>query len=143
MFHLLRHHGYDENHIIVVTEDDIFGKGLFGEKTTEKVVKRLTAKEDVNLYEEIPSHYRLSDITQQDILDIIAGKKSERLPYVIESNEEDNVLIYWSGHGTKDGSLLWHGKDSPDIESSRKGLFDASMMTTALNSMRSNIFTKR
>lgn len=111
MFHLLRHHGYAKDHIIVVTEDDIFDAKLFKDFPEDSVVIR-TNEPTVNLYERIEAHYKLSDITQQDIIDIITGKESERLPHVIKSTDADNILIYWSGHGNPEGELRWDGKDS-------------------------------
>lgn len=112
MFHLLRGHGYQDDHIIVITEDDIFGHQLYGESPDEKVVKRSHDAGEVNLYEHIPSHYCLSDLSQQDVCDIITGVRSDRLPYVIDADEQDNVFIYWSGHGNVAGELRWDGQNS-------------------------------
>lgn len=112
MFHLLRHHGYAEDHIIVVTEDDIFEPKIFTDFPENNVVIHPNDS-TVNLYEDIgKAHYKLSDITQQDIIDIITGKESKHLPRVIKSTDADNILIYWSGHGNPEGELRWDGKDS-------------------------------
>ncbi len=135
VYHMLRNNGYKKDHIIVVTEDDIFEVQLYPEYGNERVVKRSHNESDENLYEEIPSHYRLSDITQFDLIDIISGKKSERLPYVIESTDKDNVFIYWSGHGNSKGELRWDGKDAEqDTPYSQK--FIPDHMHNALNRMR-------
>ena len=135
VYHMLRNHGYEKNHIIVVTEDDIFKVQLYPEYGDQKVVKRGPGESDENLHETIPSHYQLSNITQNDLIDIISGNKSERLPYVIESTDHDNVFIYWSGHGNSKGQLRWDGKDSEaGGEYSQK--FTPDHMHNALNRMR-------
>lgn len=134
VYHMLRNHGYKDDHIIVVTEDDIFNVQLYPEYGEQRVVKRAHSKFEENLYENISSHYKLSDITQNDLIDIISGNKSERLPYVIESTDKDNVFIYWSGHGNSKGQLRWDGKDSE--KGSYSGKFIPDHMHNALNRMR-------
>lgn len=135
VYHMLRNHGYAKNHIIVVTEDDIFNIQLYPECGTQRVVKRGPSESDENLYEKIDSHYQLSDITQSDLIDIISGKKSERLPHVIESTDRDNVFIYWSGHGNTKGELRWDGKDS-EAGTVYSQKFTPDHMHNALNRMR-------
>lgn len=134
MYHLLRHHGYADDHIIVVTEDDIFEVKLFKDFPGDRVVIRPHDPEPVNLYDSISPHYRLSDITQQDIIDIIAGKQSAHLPKVIQSTDADNVLIYWSGHGNSEGELRWDGKDS-EAGTGLSHKFAPVHMQTALTEM--------
>lgn len=131
MYHLLKGHGYDDKHIIVITEDDIFGHQLYGEGPDENVVKRSHDADAVNLYSDIPTHYKLSDISQADIVAILNGWKSEHLPKVILAQEEDNIFIYWSGHGNSAGNLRWDGKNSNEF-GEMPGLFTPSVMNTAL-----------
>lgn len=138
MYNLLRNRGYEKNHIIVVTEDDIFGHGLFGESAGEKVVKAPRAADNVNLYEAVEAHYKLSDLTQQDIIDIMAGKESEKLPYVIKSTSSDNVFVYWSSHGEKEGFLRWDGQGDPGVKRSGKCKFTSDMLSQAFKSMEKN-----
>jgi len=138
MYHLLRNHGYDENHIIVVTEDDIFGHGLFDEAADEKVVKFLSNDKETNLYEDIKAHYKTSKLTQQDIIDIITGNRERNsdLQYVIESTEHDNIFVYWSGHGKKGGILRWDGANDADLARKDQGYFYPKMLYSAFDSMK-------
>lgn len=49
----------------------------------------------------------MSELSPGDFLKILKGEKSESLPTVIDSSENDNLFIYWSGHGTP-GALCWN-----------------------------------
>ena len=44
-------------------------------------------------------------------MDIFCGKRSDRLPHVVSSGEQDNVLVFWSGHGMQ-GNLSWGDVDN-------------------------------
>ena len=43
--------------------------------------------------------YDSADLTATDVADILAGRKSDRLPVVVPQGTGNNVLFYWSGHG--------------------------------------------
>ena len=60
-----------------------------------------------NVYEQVEIDYRMSELQAKDILAILSGEKSERLPIVIESTANDNVFVFWSGHGVP-GALCWN-----------------------------------
>ena len=59
-----------------------------------------------NLYTDVTIDYRLDEITPNDLKKILLGQKSEKLPKVLNSTDEHNVLLIWSGHGVP-GTLLW------------------------------------
>lgn len=59
-----------------------------------------------DLYVDVKVDYKLDQITPKDFVDIMLGKSSERLPVVLDSEDHDNVLFIWSGHGVP-GTLLW------------------------------------
>ena len=48
----------------------------------------------------------MSSLNTKDILAILSGEKSEKLPTVIESTENDNLFVFWSGHGVP-GAMCW------------------------------------
>jgi len=59
-----------------------------------------------NVYENVEIDYRMSSLKAKDILAILNGEKSETLPTVIESTENDNLFVFWSGHGVP-GAMCW------------------------------------
>ncbi|MBQ3610581.1 MAG: legumain, partial [Bacteroidaceae bacterium] len=50
--------------------------------------------------------YKLSDVTIGDLGDIMQGKASDKLPHVIEADSDDNVMVFWCGHGHQN-TLAW------------------------------------
>ena len=61
-----------------------------------------------NLYVDVKADYKLDEITPFDLKNILLGKSSEKLPVVLDAEDDDNVLLVWSGHGSP-GTLLWNG----------------------------------
>ncbi len=125
MYQLLKRHGYDDEHIILIIEDNI----AFHSRNIYPGIVRVRPKGE-NVYEDVEVDYILSDITINDLHEIMTGKFSERLPEVIRSTENDNVVVFWCGHGFK-GQLAWGsnteitGYDVRDIveEMSYSGLY--------------------
>ncbi len=94
MYQILRRHGYDDDHIVLVCEDDV----AYHSANVEQGVLRVNANGE-NVYAPDAIDYKLSDLLVDDIHDILLGKVSERLPEVIQANANDNVFVFWSGHG--------------------------------------------
>lgn len=105
MYRLLRNHGYDDDHIILIMEDNI---AYDPHNTHPGVVK--VRPDGENLYTGVKVDYRLSDISRSDFGDILLGHASGRLHTVLRSGAEDNVIVFWTGHGT-DGRLMWESND--------------------------------
>lgn len=101
MYQILKASGYDDDHIILILEDDIANNRLNPQYGVVKV--RMDGE---NLYQGIELDYKLADLFPQDIVSILSGQRSERLPRVIRATENDNVLVFWSGHGTP-GGFVW------------------------------------
>ncbi len=95
MYRILINHGYDKDHIVVVEEDDL---AYNSENTNDRGAVRVIDSGD-NIYDPSVIDYKLSEITPADIGDILQGRKSQRLPKVISPTSNDNVFIFWSGHG--------------------------------------------
>ena len=100
MYQILKQHGYDDDHIVLVCEDDL----AYNSKNPEQGVLRVR-DDGENLYEAAAVDYRLSDLTAEDIGDILQGKQSDRLPKVLHADADDNVFVFWSSHGNSDGSF--------------------------------------
>ena len=59
-----------------------------------------------NLYEDVEIDYRLEDVTAPQVMDILAGRSSDELPKVIESDADDNIYVFMAGHGGHQGVFL-------------------------------------
>ena len=103
MYHFLKGKGYDDDHIILIMADDI----AYNEKNPSQGVVRREIGGD-NLYKDLQIDYRLGDLTLEDLKQILTGEPSETYPVTLGSSENDNVLFFWSGHGTQQG---WKWKE--------------------------------
>jgi glycosylphosphatidylinositol transamidase (GPIT) subunit GPI8 len=56
--------------------------------------------------------YHFSQITREDVADIMLGRQSDRLPQVIHPTETSNVFFFWSGHGGSREGPLWGNEDA-------------------------------
>lgn len=94
--------GYPDDHIILIAEDDIANNVA---NPNQGVMQVSLGGE--NVYENVEIDYCMSSLEAKDILAILNGEKSERLPVVIDSSENDNIFVFWSGHGTP-GAMCWN-----------------------------------
>ena len=106
IYRQLRRHGYPDDRIILIVEDDIAYNPL---NPNMGVINVVPGGE--NVYENVVVDYKLSDLKPSDFLSILKGEKSGKLQEVIEAEEGDNIFVYWSGHGVP-GELCWH--EAPD-----------------------------
>ena len=95
IYQLLKLYGYNDDSIILIVEDDIANNP----SNPNPGVIRVTPAGD-NVYRDVKIDYLTSDLDSEDILNILKGKNTYRTPTVIESTENDNIFIFWSGHGT-------------------------------------------
>ena len=106
-YQYLKGKGYDDDHIILIIADDIANNEL---NPLPGVVRREISGE--NLYENVQIDYKLGDLTLEDLKHILTGEPSDAYPVTLGSTENDNVLFFWSGHGTKKG---WSWKETEDV----------------------------
>ena len=107
MYHYLKGKGYDDDHIILIIADDI----AYNEKNPlQGVVRREIDGE--NLYKDIQIDYKLGDLTLDDLRQILTGDPSEAYPVTLGSSTDDNILFFWSGHGTQRG---WKWKETEEL----------------------------
>jgi ABC-type branched-subunit amino acid transport system substrate-binding protein len=102
MYQLLKRHGYADDHIILVIADNI----AYDEHNLYPGVVRVRPGGE-NVYEGAQVDYRLGDITLTDLDSIMMGHASARLPKVLASGSQDNVIVFWCGHGSFYGNLAW------------------------------------
>ena len=104
LYQYLKSCGYDDDHIILIMADDI---AHHERNPRQGVVRRETSGE--NLYENIKIDYQLSDLTLTDLKNILTSNATEKYPVTLGSGKNDNILFFWSGHGTPNG---WKWKDT-------------------------------
>lgn len=102
IYRLLRKAGYDDDHIVLVTEDDIASDP----GNPHPGVVHVTPDGE-NLHQNIVNDYKISTLTPQDLANILSGTVTERTPEVVKGSKNTNVLFFWSGHGKYDGVLNW------------------------------------
>lgn len=101
MYQVLKRHGYDDDHIVLIIEDNI---AYHKNNLYQGVVK--VRPDGENVYKDAKVDYKLSEVTISDFGDIMQGKTSDKLPHVIEADSDDNVMVFWCGHGYQN-TLAW------------------------------------
>ena len=107
MYHILKKAGYADDHIVLVMEDDL---AYNADNQNEQGIVRIS-DDGENLYVPAAVDYKLSSLTPADIGLILQGKRSERLPHVIQAGPQDNIFVFWSSHGNP-GSLDFGGQEN-------------------------------
>lgn len=111
MYQALLERGFDHDHIILIIEDDIASheKNIYPGKI-------MVEPGGENLYEGAVIDYRMSSLYPADIYNILTGVQTARTPIVLEAGENDNVFLFWSGHG-KPNSMIYNGVEytSPEV----------------------------
>ncbi len=101
MYQLLKRHGYDDGHIILIIADNI----AYDPHNLHPGVVRVRPDGE-NVYQDAKVDYRLGDIGIGDLRDIMLGRRSDRLPEVITPAKNDNIIVFWCGHGNRN-RLAW------------------------------------
>ena len=107
-YQYLKGQGYDDDHIILIMADDI---ATNERNPLQGVVRREAAGK--NLYHDVQIDYKLDNLTLDGLKQILAGEPSEAYPVTLGSCTNDNVLFFWSGHGTQQG---WQWKDTEILD---------------------------
>ena len=101
MYQVLKRHGYDDSHILLIIEDNI---AYHSNNLYQGVVK--VRPDGENVYQDVTVDYKLSEVTVADLKEMMQGRSSEKFPHVIEADENDNVFVFWCGHGNQN-TLAW------------------------------------
>lgn len=102
VYRMLQDAGYDDDHIILITEDDIADN----ESNPHPGVVHVTPDGE-NLHTDIQNNYKISQLTPDDLANILSGTVTDRTPQVVNGGKNTNVFFFWSGHGKYDGMLSW------------------------------------
>ena len=106
MYQLLKQHGYADDHIVLICEDDVARHSNNPHPGELRI-----SDTGANVYDAAAIDYRLSDLTPDDIGNILQGGVSDRLPQVLHPDADDNVFVFWSSHGSP-GSFDFGGQQS-------------------------------
>lgn len=109
MYHLLRENGYSDDHIILIANPEPIVKHPSNLYPGE-IRSRTDGK---NLYDKVVVDYVNETLTADDVLQILLGNDS-KLSTVLKTDENSNVLIYWSGHGAR-AVFPWCGSEQAGI----------------------------
>jgi glycosylphosphatidylinositol transamidase (GPIT) subunit GPI8 len=108
----LRQHGYDDDHIVLICEDNLAnapenkypGKIYVDNPTTPDG----SFSDDDNVRKNAVVDYHFTDLQMDDIRKIILGDTDGgRLPQVLRTTAESNLFIFWSGHGADGRGMCW------------------------------------
>jgi glycosylphosphatidylinositol transamidase (GPIT) subunit GPI8/ABC-type branched-subunit amino acid transport system substrate-binding protein len=120
MYSTLRQHGYDDDHIVLIVEDNlansdrnVFPGQIFVERSSDPA-----AASDPFVNDDVRKNavvdYHFSDLQPGDVADIMMGRRSERLSQVISPTASSDVFFFWSGHGGSQEGPLWGNEDAVD-----------------------------
>lgn len=101
-YQFLKKRGYDDDHIILIMADDL---AEHINNPEPGVIRHIPYGE--NLYQNVQVDFLLSDVSPENLQDILLGKGIGTLA----SETGDNVLFFWSGHGNK-GEWVWGEDDA-------------------------------
>jgi len=116
MYQTLRRHGYDDDHIVLIVEDNLandernaFPGKIYVERSSNPRETDPLVNDDVRQGAVVDYHF--SQLSRDDLADIMLGRQSDRLPQVIHSTETSDVFFFWSGHGGNGEGPLWGNED--------------------------------
>lgn len=107
MYQTLRRHGYDDDHIILISEDNLADSPENSQTPGKMYVE--PGGDDVRKNAQVD--YHPSNLTVEDVSNILAGNASARLPHVLHTSSTSDIFIYWSGHGNASEGPLWSDVD--------------------------------
>lgn len=104
IYQTLKRNGYDDNHILLIINDAVANDT---HNPFRGVIK--STSDGVNLMDGAVVDYHTPDLTPGQLQDLLTSGD------VFAPQPDDNVFIFWSGHGTKKGELCWRGNNSENI----------------------------
>ena len=113
----LRHYGYDDDHIVLIVEDNlandsrnIYTGQIFVERGENLAHDNPLMNYDVHQNAVVDYHF--TQLQPDDLADIMLGRASERLQHVIHPTASSDVFFFWSGHGGSREGPLWGDEDA-------------------------------
>ena len=108
MYHLLKHKGYDDDHIILIASPDEIA---YDERNPYQGIIR-TKEGGENVYDDIQLDYNTDTLSASDIYYIMMGLRTAHTPIVLNTDSHSNIFFFWSGHGEVN-KFTWGYSGSP------------------------------
>jgi len=110
MYTLLRENGVDNDHIILMTYDDI-------PSTVENPIPGdiHNFPKGENLRSKALVDYSCANVTSEILYNVLTGNKASSTPVVLESNASTDVFVYIASHGIP-GGIIFRGNDTLTID---------------------------
>lgn len=107
MYQLLKKNGMRDDHILLVSEDDI------AQNPNNPLPGFIQAPEGgQNLYEGVTVDYKTSALTFGELAGVVSGEHNPSSPH---PGSKDNLFVYWVGHGMPQGPM-WLNEVIPSGE---------------------------
>ena len=94
VYQQLRRNGFDDDHIILIADRSVADDP----KNPEPGTVRATLG-GPDLMQGAQIDYDAAQLSAVEVLRILMGQRSDKLPVVIPPDAGNNVFLYWSGHG--------------------------------------------
>ncbi len=142
MYQLLRKNGYDDDHIILIIDAALAQDT--GNPERGIVRTSMSGQDLLGGTDGLPKaviDYDAASLSAADIAEILLGRQSDRLPVVLPRNAGQNVLFFWSGHGSSTahgGSNEFEWRD----DNAGKG-FTATLLRQTVSEMLSQGYCRK
>ena len=94
VYQQLKRNGFDDDHIILIADRSVADDRKNPESGTVR-----TTIDGPDLMEGVQIDYDASTLSAVEVMRILMGQRSDKLPVVIPPDAGNNVFLYWSGHG--------------------------------------------
>ena len=131
VYQQLKRNGFDDDHIILIADRSVADDRKNPEPGTVRA-----SIDGPDLMAGAVIDYDASTLSAADIMRILMGQRSDKLPAVIPSDAGNNVFFYWSGHGRN----LSHGgsREFQWRETSHHQGLTAQLLHEAVTTMQHN-----
>ena len=131
VYQQLKRSGFDDDHIILIADRSVADDRKNPEPGTVRA-----SIDGPDLMAGAVIDYDASTLSAADIMRILMGQRSDKLPAVIPSDAGNNVFFYWSGHGRN----LSHGgsREFQWRETSHHQGLTAQLLHEAVTTMQHN-----
>ena len=126
--------GFSDDHIILIADTTVLYNGF-----SPTPGQLMLGDDGTDLTENAEIDYTTSQLTADDICNILTGNRTERTPVVLPTNPACNVTVFWCGHDIKSGLEL--GKPYSGNVLTQKKLAAALQEMSGKNMYRKMLWT--
>ncbi|MGL4853495.1 MAG: C13 family peptidase [Phocaeicola sp.] len=103
LYRQLKERGWEDERILLILEDDL---AYHPQNPYPGVITQLKGGE--NLYEGAQVDYQLSQLTLDNLAQLMRGEELVAGAGALQSGANDNVILFWSGHGSPLEGKRWY-----------------------------------